>query len=145
MCVRLSAHTESVGTGNLKTLRAQDGLFSFSQPSACLIIQIFVHTLPLLDFLLCYSATYLHLILFSPLLLSSMCYTETPHVFLNTRTHTHTCTLACTHTPSRTPNIPLRSDEMQCRMCNNSRQCCHSSLLHLKARNTLSHWQTTIG
>lgn len=92
--------SESVGFGGIKTLCAQAGLFSLSQPSTCFIIQFLFHTLPLLDFLLCYYATYLQLILFSSLLLFSMCYTETPHVFSNTPTHAHTHTFQNTkHTP----------------------------------------------
>ena len=71
--------SESVRFGSIETLRAQAGLFSLSQPSTCLTIQFLFHTLPLLDFLLCYYATYLQLILFSTLYLL-LCVVQEPLV-----------------------------------------------------------------
>lgn len=101
MC--LSEHTLSQSV--LASLRLCTWLFFFFQPSTCFIIQFIFHTLSLLDFLLCYSATLLQL---------------TPSLLLLCVMHKHLIFLSNTHThnPSRIPNIPHRLDYMQCRMSN---------------------------
>lgn len=75
-------------------------------------------------------ALFCHLFTVDPLTFLYVLYRNTSCVFEQTHSRTHS--------PSRTPNIPLRSDEMLRRMSNVWRYCCHWSLQHLKAKNTLT-------